>query len=162
VLKLCGINVLRVRRGVGTYNIYRHKKPERNANQEMRMKIYAGNLSYNTTDEDLKTAFGQFGKVDSAEVVKDKIDGRSKGFGFVEMPSNEEAMTAIKEMDGQDLNGRALRVNESKPRPEGDRGGFRSGGRGGFGGGNRSGGFGGGSRSGGFGGGGRGGRGGDR
>jgi RNA recognition motif-containing protein len=123
------------------------------------MKIYAGNLSYNTTDEDLKKAFEQFGKVDSAEVVKDKIDGRSKGFGFVEMPSEEEAMTAIKEMDGQDLNGRALRVNESKPRPEGDRGGFKP--RGGFGGGGR-GGFGGGNRSGGFGGGNRGGRGGDR
>ena len=119
------------------------------------MKIYAGNLSYNTTDEDLKKAFEQFGKVDSAVVVTDKIDGRSKGFGFVEMPSNEEAITAIKEMNGQELNGRDLKVNESKPRPEGEgnRGGFRSGNKGGFGGnrggqsGNR-GGFGGNSRSG--------------
>ncbi|MBN2857167.1 MAG: RNA-binding protein [Candidatus Delongbacteria bacterium] len=120
------------------------------------MKIYAGNLSYNTKDEDLRAAFEQFGKVDSAEVVKDKIDGRSKGFGFVEMPSNEEAIIAIKEMDGADLNGRALRVNESRPKPDGDRPGFR-----------KSGGFGGGrggqtGNRGGFGGANRGGRGGDR
>lgn len=121
------------------------------------MKIYAGNLSYETKDEDLKTAFGQFGKVDSAEVVKDKIDGRSKGFGFVEMPSDEEAIIAIKEMDGVELNGRALRVNESKPRPDGDRPGFRR--TGGFGGGNRGGQ---GGNRGGFGGGNRGSRGGDR
>jgi cold-inducible RNA-binding protein len=104
------------------------------------MKIYAGNLSYNTKDEDLKKAFEQFGQVDSAVVVTDKIDGRSKGFGFVEMPNNDEAMTAIKEMNGQELNGRELKVNESRPKPEGEgRGGFGGGGRGGFGGGNRGG-----------------------
>lgn len=121
------------------------------------MKIYAGNLSYDTKDEDLRAAFEQFGKVDSAEVVKDKIDGRSKGFGFVEMPSNDEAIIAIKEMDGADLNGRALRVNESRPRPDGDRPGFRK--AGGFGGGNRGGQTG---NRGGYGGANRGGRGGDR
>ena len=113
------------------------------------MKIYAGNLSYKTTDQDLKEAFERFGKVDSAEVVKDRVDGRSKGFGFVEMPLDEEAIVAIREMNGTELNGRDLRVNESKPRPT-DRPGFRtsrgefgghgggqSGGRGGYGGGNR-------------------------
>jgi RNA recognition motif-containing protein len=106
------------------------------------MKIYAGNLSYNTKDEDLKQAFEQFGQVDSAVVVTDKIDGRSKGFGFVEMPNNDEAMTAIKEMNGQELNGRALKVNESRPKPEGEgsRGGFGGGSRGGFGGGGNRGG----------------------
>lgn len=122
------------------------------------MKIYAGNLSYNTTDEDLKKAFEQFGKVESAVVVTDKIDGRSKGFGFVEMSSSDEAITAIKEMNGQELNGRELKVNESRPKPEGDRGGY-GGSRGGFGGGNRGGQSG---NRGGFGGNSRGGRGGDR
>ncbi len=120
------------------------------------MKIYAGNLSYKTTDQDLRETFERFGKVDSAEVVKDKIDGRSKGFGFIEMPLEEEAIVAVREMNGTELNGRALRVNESKPRPA-DRPGFRTG-RGEFGGhgsgqsGNR----------GGYGGGNRGSRGGDR
>jgi len=122
------------------------------------MKIYVGNLSYNTTDEDLKEAFEKFGTVESAVVVKDKIDGRSKGFGFVEMSSESEAKEAIEGMDGQELNDRALKVNESKPRPEGERG-YRPP-RSNFGGGNR-GGFGGGNK-GGFGGANRGGRGGDR
>jgi RNA recognition motif-containing protein len=125
------------------------------------MKIYVGNLSYNTTDEDLKNAFEKFGSVESAVVVTDKIDGRSKGFGFVEMTSESEAKEAIDGMDGQELNGRALKVNESKPKPEGDRGGYKGPGRGGFGGGNRGGNSGGGNR-GGFGGANRGGRGGDR
>ena len=120
------------------------KNKQGNANQERRMKIYVGNLSYNTTDDDLKDAFEKFGTVESAVVVKDKIDGRSKGFGFVEMSSESEAKEAIDGMDGQELNGRAVKVNESKPRPEGDRG-FRpprgnfGGNRGGFGGANRGG-----------------------
>jgi len=104
------------------------------------MKIYAGNLSYTTKDDDLKKAFEEFGQVDSAVVVTDKIDGRSKGFGFVEMPNNDEALNAIKEMNGRELNGRALKVNESKPKPEGEGSrGFHGGSRGGFGGGNRGG-----------------------
>ncbi|MFO7809888.1 MAG: RNA-binding protein [Candidatus Delongbacteria bacterium] len=94
------------------------------------MKIYAGNLSYKTTDEDLRKTFEQFGKVDSAEVVKDKIDGRSKGFGFVEMPSDEEAVIAIRELDGTELHGRNVKINESRPKPQGKPG-FRN--RGGFG-----------------------------
>ena len=97
------------------------------------MKIYAGNLSYTTKDEDLKKAFEEFGQVESAVVVTDKIDGRSKGFGFVEMPNNDEAINAIKEMNGRELNGRALKVNESKPKPEGEGNrGFHGGSRGGF------------------------------
>ncbi|HAQ60975.1 TPA: RNA-binding protein [Candidatus Delongbacteria bacterium] len=104
------------------------------------MKIYAGNLSYTTKDDDLKKAFEEFGQVDSAVVVTDKIDGRSKGFGFVEMPNNDEALNAIKEMNGRELNGRELKVNESKPKPEGEGNrGFHGGSRGGFGGGNRGG-----------------------
>ncbi len=110
------------------------------------MKIYVGNLSYDTTDDDLREAFEKFGTVESAVVVTDKIEGRSKGFGFVEMSSESEAKEAINGMNGQELHGRPLKVNESKPRPEGERG-YRGSGRGGFGGGNR-GGFGGGNRGG--------------
>jgi len=107
------------------------------------MNIYVGNLSFNATEEDLKTAFGAFGSVSSASIIKDKFSGESRGFGFVEMPNQAEAQAAIDGLNGQDLNGRALNVNEAKPRTEGGRsGGGRPGGRGGFGGGggNRGGG----------------------
>ncbi len=114
------------------------------------MKIYVGNLAYQVTDEDLKQAFGAFGQVESANIIKDKYSQQSKGFGFVEMPSSSEAQEAIAGLNGQELKGRALKVNEAKPRPEGgggNRGGFRSGGGGGRGfgggGGNRGGGGGG-------------------
>lgn len=119
------------------------------------MKIYVGNLAYQVTDEDLKQAFGAFGQVESANIIKDKYSQQSKGFGFVEMPSSTEAQEAITGLNGQELKGRALKVNEAKPRPEGgggSRGGFRSGGGGG--GGGRGFGGGGGNRSGGGGGGG--------
>lgn len=102
------------------------------------MKIYVGNLAYQVTDEDLKQAFGAFGQVESANIIKDKYSQQSKGFGFVEMPSSSEAQEAIAGLNGQELKGRALKVNEAKPRPEGgggNRGGFRSGGGRGFGGG---------------------------
>lgn len=108
------------------------------------MNIYVGNLSPETTDDDLRQAFAAFGQVDTATVIKDKFTGESRGFGFVEMPSKSEAQSAIDEMDGKDLNGRTLSVNEA--RPKADRGGGR-GGRGGFGG--RGGGSRGGSRGGG-------------
>jgi RNA recognition motif-containing protein len=130
------------------------------------MNIYVGNLSYNATEEDLKAAFGAFGAVTTSSIIKDKFSGESRGFGFVEMPSNEEGQKAIDALNGQDLKGRALNVNEAKPRTEGG-GGGRPGGRpggsrGGFGGGRPGGGRPGGSR-GGFGGGSGGGnRGGDR
>jgi RNA recognition motif-containing protein len=117
------------------------------------LKIYVGNLAYQVTDEDLKQAFGAFGQVESANIIKDKYSQQSKGFGFVEMPSSSEAQEAIAGLNGQELKGRALKVNEAKPRPEGggSRGGFRSGGGGG--GGGRGFGGGGGNRGGGGGGG---------
>ena len=120
-------------------------------------KLYVGNLSYNVRDEDLQQAFAQYGSVSSAKVMMDRDTGRSKGFGFVEMGSDAEAQSAINGMNGQSLDGRAIVVNEARPReerPGGFGGGRPGGGGGGFGGGGRSGG------GGGFGGGGGGGYGG--
>ena len=121
-------------------------------------KLYVGNLSYNVRDEDLQQAFAQYGSVSSAKVMMDRDTGRSKGFGFVEMGSDAEAQSAINGMNGQSLDGRAIVVNEARPReerPGGFGGGRPGGGGGGFGGGGgRSGG------GGGFGGGGSGGGGG--
>ena len=121
-------------------------------------KLYVGNLAYSVRDEDLQQAFAQFGSVSSAKVMMDRDTGRSKGFGFVEMGTDAEAQSAINGMNGQALDGRALVVNEARPReerPGGFGGGGRSGG-GGFGGGGRSGGGGGGfgGGGGGYGGGG--------
>ena len=78
--------------------------------------IYVGNLSYQTTSDELKSAFEEFGAVDRANVVMDRETGRSRGFGFVEMPNSEEAANAIEKMDGADLGGRNLKVNEARPR----------------------------------------------
>ncbi|HJV62037.1 MAG TPA: RNA-binding protein [Albitalea sp.] len=121
-------------------------------------KLYVGNLAYSVRDDDLQQAFAQFGTVASAKVMMDRDTGRSKGFGFVEMGSDAEAQSAINGMNGQALDGRALVVNEARPREERP-GGFGGGGgsRGGFGGGGggRSGGGGyGGGGGGGYGGGG--------
>jgi len=127
-------------------------------------KLYVGNLSYNVRDDDLQQAFAQYGTVSSAKVMMDRDTGRSKGFGFVEMGSDPEAQAAINGMNGQALDGRAIVVNEARPREErpggygggGSRGGYGGGGGtggGGFGGGGRSGGGGGGYGSGGGGGG---------
>ena len=114
----------------------------------MAMKLYVGNLSFQTSSDDLQQLFAQVGTVESASVVEDRETGRSRGFGFVEMASKEEGQAAIEQFNGKDLNGRNLTVNEAKPRE--DRGG--GGGRGGFGG-NRGGGGGyGGNRGGGGGG----------
>jgi cold-inducible RNA-binding protein len=89
----------------------------------MGKKLYVGNLSYDTGDGELQQMFEPFGSVQSAQVILDRDTGRSKGFGFVEMDSGEEAQAAITAMNGQDLNGRALTVNEARPRE--DRGGNR-------------------------------------
>lgn len=105
------------------------------------MNIYVGNLSFDTTEEQLRQAFEGFGEVSTVNIITDKYSGESRGFGFVEMASKEAAMAAIAGLNGQELNGRTLNINEARPRTE------------------RSGGGGGGGRSGG-GGGGRGGRGG--
>ena len=137
------------------------------------MNIYVGNLSWSMTDEDLSSLFTQYGSVTSAKILKDKMNGRSKGFGFVEMEDDEAAKTAIANLNETDVQGRKLIVNESQPRPEGSGGGgggfkkrsFGSGGGGGGfkkSGGGGYGGGGGGNRSGGggYGGGGGGNRGG--
>ena len=124
-------------------------------------KLYVGNLPYSFRDSDLESTFGQFGSVSSAKVMMERDTGRSKGFGFVEMGSDAEAQAAIEGVNGQNMGGRNLVVNEARPmEPRPPRsGGFGGGDRGGFGGGGGRGGFGGGDR-GGFGGGGGGGYGG--
>jgi hypothetical protein len=129
----------------------------------MGKKLYVGNLPYSVRDGDLEQAFGQFGSVTSAKVMMERDTGRSKGFGFVEMGSDEEAQSAINGMNGQPLGGRSVVVNEARPMeerpPRSGGGGFGGGGRreggGGYGGG--GGGYGGGG-GGGYGGGGGGGR----
>jgi len=105
------------------------------------MDIYVGNLAYSTNDESLKEAFSAYGEVTSARVVTDRMTGRSKGFGFVEMPDRAQAQAAIDALNGKDIDGRALRVNESQPKPREER---RGGGGGGGGGGGFRGGRGGG------------------
>ena len=120
----------------------------------MSMKLYVGNLSFQTSSNDLQELFSQAGTVESANVVEDRDTGRSRGFGFVEMSSKEEGQAAIQQFNGKDLNGRNLTVNEARPR-EDRRPGGGGGGRGGFGGGGgRGGNRGGGGGRGGFGGGG--------
>ncbi len=115
----------------------------------MSMKLYVGNLSFQTSSGDLQTLFAQAGTVESASVVEDRDTGRSRGFAFIEMSSKEEGAAAIAQFDGKEVNGRTLKVNEAKPRENraggggrgfGGRSGYagnRSNGGGGFGGGNR-------------------------
>ena len=95
------------------------------------MNIYVGNLAFAITDDELRQAFEAFGKVDTATIIKDKYSGQSKGFGFVEMPSGDEARAAIEGLNGQELKGRNLNVNEARPRADrrGGGGGGRGGGR---------------------------------
>ena len=103
----------------------------------MSMKLYVGNLAFQTSNDDLQQLFAQAGTVESASIVEDRDTGRSRGFGFVEMASAEEGRAAIEQFNGKEVNGRSLTVNEARPREDrGNRGG--GGGRGGFGG-NRSG-----------------------
>ncbi len=118
----------------------------------MAKKLYVGNLSHDMADSDLQTLFEQHGTVESAQIIMDRDTGRSKGFGFVEMGTEEEAQQAIEALNGQEAHGRQLTVNEARPRTErggggggGARGGFRGGrgGGGGFGGGGGGGGGGG-------------------
>ena len=112
----------------------------------MSAKIYVGNLSFNSTEQDLEDMFSEFGTVESVKVIEDRETGRSRGFAFVEMSSDEEAQSAIAGLNGREIDGRALTINEAKPQEErggggrGGRGGYGGRGRGGSGGGNRGGG----------------------
>ncbi|WP_434113108.1 RNA recognition motif domain-containing protein [Methylocaldum sp. GT1TLB] len=101
----------------------------------MSKKLYVGNLSYTVSSRDLEEMFATHGAVDSANVIMDRDTGRSKGFGFVEMSNDQEAQAAISALNGKDVDGRSLTVNEARPREE--RSGGFGGGRGGFGGGRR-------------------------
>ena len=112
----------------------------------MSTKLYVGNLAFGTTSEQLQELFAQAGTVQSANVIEDRDTGRSRGFAFVEMSTNAEAAAAIDQFNGKEIDGRALKVNEAKPRE--NRGGGGGGGRN-FGGGNRGGGYRGGNRGGG-------------
>ena len=97
----------------------------------MSMKLYVGNLSFQTSSEDLQELFAKAGTVESASVVEDRETGRSRGFGFVEMSSKEEGQAAIQQFNGKEVGGRALNVNEAKPRENRGGGGFGGGDRGG-------------------------------
>jgi len=110
------------------------------------MKLYVGNLSFNTTNQDLNELFGAVGPVESSNIIEDRETGRSRGFGFVEMSSQADGEKAIAELNGKEVDGRELKVNEAKPQTDRNRGGGGGGNRGGYGGG------GGGGRSGGYGG----------
>jgi RNA recognition motif-containing protein len=105
------------------------------------MNIYVGNLDYQLTEDNLKVVFQAYGDVESVRIITDRDTGRPKGFGFIEMPEKEEALKAIEALDGTELGGRKITVNESRPRPQ------RNNRRGGFGGGGRRGGSGGGGRN---------------
>ena len=95
------------------------------------MNIYVGNLSYDVTENDLRQAFEAFGQVESVKIIMDRFSGRSKGFGFVEMPNNSEAQSAIDELKDKELKGRALNVNQARNRSDNRRGGGGGGRRGG-------------------------------
>ncbi len=109
----------------------------------MGKKLYVGNLPYSVADSDLQRLFEAHGSVVSAQVIMDRDTGRSKGFGFVEMGNDSEAQAAISALNGSEVDGRSLTVNEARPKPDGGGGGGR-GGRGGYGGGGGRGGYGGG------------------
>jgi RNA recognition motif-containing protein len=102
------------------------------------MNIYVGNLSFDVSEENLRQAFEPFGQVSSITVIKDKYSGQSRGFGFVEMPNHAEAQAAIENLNGKEVLGRQMNINEAHPRPDrgksGERGGYKGGERSGFGG----------------------------
>jgi RNA recognition motif-containing protein len=119
--------------------------PGKEKQKQMSMKLYVGNLSFNTSNQDLTELFGAVGTVESAHIIEDRETGRSRGFGFVEMSSKEEGENAIAQLNGKEIDGRELKVNEAKPQTNraGGGGGGGRGGYGGGGGGNRGGGGGG-------------------
>ena len=91
----------------------------------MSINIYVGNLSFDTAEPELRELFEAYGAVDAVKIISDQFTGRSRGFGFIEMSAHEEGVKAIKELDSKDLGGRALKVNEAKPRKQGGNGGRR-------------------------------------
>jgi len=112
------------------------------------MNIFVARLDYGITDDDLRTAFEAYGEVESAKIIMDRETGRSRGFGFVEMPNDDEGKAAIEDLNGAELNGREIAVKESEPREKRGGGGYGGGGRGGYGGGGgRGGDYGGGGSS---------------
>lgn len=123
------------------------------------MNIFVGSLPFSIEEADLRESFEAYGAVDTVKIITDKFTGRSKGFGFVEMPNDDEAQKAIDELNGATVQGRAIVVNKSEPKPEGERRSFNNNrggdnrGGGGYGGGNSGGGYGGGNSRGGSGGG---------
>ncbi len=99
----------------------------------MSVKLYVGNLAFTTTEQDLQEQFSQYGQICSTSIITDRDTGRSRGFAFIELDSKESAQAAIQALNGRDMDGRALTVNEAKPREDrGGRGGFGGGGGGGF------------------------------
>jgi RNA recognition motif-containing protein len=126
------------------------------------MNIYVGNISFNASEDDIRDIFGEYGQVDSVKIILDHDTGRSRGFGFVEMANDDEGRAAVESLNGYDLEGRELKVNEARPRERrnnfgggygggGGRGGYGGGGRGGYGGGGgRGGDYGGGGGRGGY------------
>lgn len=82
------------------------------------MNIFVGNISYSTTEDDIRRMFEEYGEIDSVKIITDRDTGRSRGFGFVEMPNDDEAQSAIDALDGKELDGRALKINESRPRSD--------------------------------------------
>jgi RNA recognition motif-containing protein len=118
--------------GLEFSHVFFHRRPT------VGKKLYVGNLAYGVTDRDLETMFAAHGTVQSAQVIMDRETGRSKGFGFVEMSNDQEAQAAIAGLNGQEKDGRALTVNEARPREDrGGRGGGGGRGKGGYGGGGR-------------------------
>ena len=121
-----------VRKFIQIGSLFRNKKNGFiNFFKVVKMNIYVGNLPFNLGEEDLKEIFEEYGEVSSVKIISDKFSGRSKGFGFVEMDSDDEANNAIKELNNAEVGGRNIKVNESKPR-ENNRGGDRRGGGGGY------------------------------
>jgi uncharacterized membrane protein YgcG len=121
---LCGVSLF-IQAGV--FDSEFNKRAERHKRRNA-MNIYVGNLSYEVTGEDLRLAFEAYGQVSSANVVKDKFSGQSRGFGFVEMPEKAEAQTAIQNLNGKDLKGQQMNVNEARPRADHGKGGRPGGG----------------------------------
>ena len=112
--------------GIG-YRRYTPEDSVRESRKRMGKRIYVGNLSYNTNEDGLRSAFAAYGEVVNSTVISDRATGQSRGFGFIEMADDEAARAAIAELNGQDLDGRPLKVSEAYDRPRPERGGSRSG-----------------------------------